>query len=239
MEKSGAGRKVQEFWQELFDPRNLFAHASYILLISSMMMSSIRLLRVLALGSGFAAIAHFIFQTEDYASLAWEIAFVAANLFQLTLLSLRSRWESLDSDSMKLTRDVLKLSDPAGRRAVLSLIQWSEAAEGSVLIEYGETAPPLFYIASGAASIERDGAIVGVCGEGDFIGEMSLISGGAASATVRAANTMRLAYFDRAGLERLMMKSPEIAAGFKGAIGRGMAGKIARMNDLIRQPSAA
>lgn len=229
---------MQEFWQELFDPRNLFAHTSYVLLISSMMMSSIRLLRVLALGSGFAAIAHFVFQTEDYASLAWEIAFVGANLLQLTLLSLRSRWDSVNPDSIKLTRDVLKLTDPDKRRAVLSHVRWSEAVEGNVLIDRGDTAPPLIFIASGAASIERDGAIVGVCGEGDFLGEMSLITGGAASATVRAANGMRLAYFDRAGLERVMEKSPEIAAGFKGAIGRGMAGKIARMNELVRQSSS-
>lgn len=225
---------MQDFWQELIDPRNLFAHASYALLIASMMMSSMRQLRLLALGSGVAAIGHFTLQTQDYASLTWEVAFVAANLFQFSLLWARGHFETLDRDADHLTRKTLKLLDPESRRAVLSLVKWTDAGEGSVLMDYGDPSPPLIYIAAGAASIERDNAIVGVCGEGDFLGEMSLMSGGAASASVRAANTMRLAYFDRAGLESLMDKTPQIAAGFKGAIGRGMAEKIDRMNEAAR-----
>lgn len=228
---------MQDFWLAFLDPRNLFAHASYILLITSMMMRSMRLLRILALGSGLAAMAHFIFQTRDFASLAWEIGFVSANLFQLGLLWVRARSDAFDHDAITLTRDVLRLSDPGAQRAVLAHVTWSQVEEGTLLIEYGDPAPPLIYVASGAASIERGETIIGVCGEGDFLGEMSLVSGGGASATVRAGTAMRLATFDRAALERLMQTSPEIAAGFTGAVGRGLAVKIDRMNDMIRGTS--
>lgn len=60
---------MQDVLRDLADPANGFAHLSYIFLIAAMLMTSLRWLRVLALASGIAAMAHFTFQTQDNASL--------------------------------------------------------------------------------------------------------------------------------------------------------------------------
>lgn len=218
------------FIRELADPGNIYAHLSYVLLIASMMMTSLQRLRILALGSGIAAMLHFTLQTRDSASLVWETLFVLANAAQLVILLYRSRRHDLRPDEHELLDQVLRVHDPANRRRLLALLQWRDAEVGEALIEQGQQEPPLIYIASGAAAIDHDGQQVGVCGQGDFLGEMSLVSGESASASVVVANRMRIAVIDRRALEEAARKSPEIGNVFDSAINRGLAGKVLRMN---------
>ena len=221
---------MQALIQDILDPGNIFAHLSYIFLITSMLMTSLRKLRVLALMSGLAAMAHFIFRTEDTASLVWEIAFVLANGIQLSILIYRSRTGDVSPEEQALLQHVLKVQDPINQRRMLGLLRWRDVAVGEVLIRQGQANPPLAYVASGAASIEHDGQMVGVCGEGDFLGEMSLISGDRATATVVVTNTMRIAVFDRDALAQLMRSSPDIGNALDAALNRGLAAKVLRMN---------
>ena len=130
-----------QFFAELTDAGNVFAHASYILLISSMLMTSLRRLRILALGSGIAAMLHFTLQTRDNASLAWEAS--------------------------------------------------------------------------------------------DFLGEMSLVSGNRATASVVVTNTMRIATINREQLSQLVRQFPNIGNAFESALNRGLAAKVLRMNRAV------
>ena len=60
---------------------------------------------------------------------------------------------------------------------MLKLARWQTREPGEVLVEEGQAKPELVFIARGAASVEKGGAIVGVCGPGDFLGEMSFLTG--------------------------------------------------------------
>jgi CRP-like cAMP-binding protein len=215
---------------ELADPDNIFAHFSYVFLITSMLMRNLRNLRILALLSGLSAMAHFTFQTDDDASFVWEVMFVTANATQLILLLYRSRRGLMGSEERELMETVLRVEEPAQQRRLLDLITWRDVAVGEVLMSQGQKNPPLIYIASGAAGIAHDGQLVGVCGPGDFLGEMSLLTGEHASATVSVTNPMRIAVFDRDALARLSTGIPELARAFDHALNRGLAAKILRMN---------
>jgi len=230
---------MNEFVQSLSDPANGFAHLSYVLLIASMMMKSMRWLRVLALGSGLAAIAHFTLQTEDYASLTWEILFVIANGTQLVLLLIRSRRHRMRREERELLEGVLRVQEPMQQRFLLDLVEWRDVEPGTQLMRQGQANVPLIYIASGAAAIEHDGRIVGVCGPGDFLGEMSMASGEAASATVKVTNAMRIARFDRDALATLTASVPELERAFDRALNRGLAAKVLRMNAAAAQAAQA
>ena len=113
---------MQDIFRDLADPDNLFAHLSYIFLITSMMMRSLRDLRILELLSGLAAMAHFIFRTQDNASLVCEGAFVAANGIQLGLLLYRSRRGMMKNEERELLENVLQVEEPAHQRRLLDLM---------------------------------------------------------------------------------------------------------------------
>ena len=225
---------MQEILRDLIDPANGFAHLSYIFLISAMLMSSLRLLRVLALASGLAAMAHFIFRTQDNASLVWETMFVLANGVQLAILQYRSRRSSLQSEERELLHAILQIEDQADQRRVLGLLRWRDAAVGEILMQQGELHPPLIYISAGAATVEVDGRLVGACGAGDFLGEISHVAKECASATVKVSNTMRIAEFDRQGLAAIPLTDPEIAKAIDSAVNRSLAAKLVRMNDAAK-----
>lgn len=221
---------MQSIVADLVDPANGFAHVSYILLISAMLMTSLRWLRVLALGSGLAAMAHFIFRTQDNASLVWETMFVIANGCQLALLIYRSRTSQMRSEERELLETILKIGEPSNQRRLLGLLHWSDAAVGTQLMVQGDRSPPLLYVASGAAAIEVDGKIVSACGAGDFLGEISHVTGERASATVTVSNTMRIARFDRDALIEASEAIPEIGKALDRAFTQSLAVKVVRMN---------
>ena len=95
-------------------------------------------------------------------------------------------------------------------------------------------APQLVFIARGAASVEKAGTIVGVCGPGDFLGEMSFLTGKPASATVRVANQVRCCIYDPAVLKALAKRYPSIRQALEFSFNRNLVGKLERMNEASR-----
>jgi CRP-like cAMP-binding protein len=109
-------------------------------------------------------------------------------------------------------------------------MSWADIGAGERLIEQGQVNPPLIYIASGRAAIERDGTTLSECGAGEFLGEMSHISGGRASASVTVTQNMRIARMDRDALAQLALGLPEIGKALDSAFNRSLAVKVLRMN---------
>ncbi|MFN2100979.1 Crp/Fnr family transcriptional regulator [Altererythrobacter sp. MF3-039] len=113
------------------------------------------------------------------------------------------------------------------------LLRWEDIASGETLMEQGQPQPPFIYVASGAARIDADASQVGSCGHGEFLGEMSLVSGQTATATVTATEPMRVARFDRDALAQLSRTVPEISKAIDAAINRGLAHKVRRSNETL------
>lgn len=219
------------FFDFVMDGANLFATMALLLLALSLLMTTMRDLRILALVSGLFAAIHFAIRQPDNVAFVWVIILLVANGVQLGLLLSRSRGGLLRIEEKALVEDVLKVQEPAQQRRLLDLVEWRDVAEGSELIRQGQSRPPLIYVASGTAAVEFDGAQVGVAEGGDFLGEMSLVSGATASAGVTAKSAMRIALLDRDGILRMAQAIPELSGAFDRALNLGMAAKIARMNE--------
>ena len=130
-------------------------------------------------------------------------AFVVVNLLRLGELHRRARTGTITSEERELFDHVMQIEDPSRQSRLRDLMIWRDVTVGEQLIVEGQIDPPLIYIASGRASIERDGAVVSECGAGEFVGEMSHISGKGASATVTVTQAMRMASLDRDALAQL------------------------------------
>jgi CRP-like cAMP-binding protein len=152
------------------------------------------------------------------------------NLVQLIRIVRRAHMGTMTREERALIEQVLQVEEPTQQRRLLDVIVWRDADVGEVLMRQGQIAPPLVYIASGSVDVEVNGMSVGSCGAGDFLGEMSLVSGEAASATVKVALPARIAVFDREGLRRLITGLPEMARALDHTLNKGLAGKIRRMN---------
>jgi len=224
---------MSDFASALTDPDAALGHLAAALLVAAMLMTSMRRLRLLALGAGIVALLYVALIGPLAAVHLWLALFVLANAVQLAVLLYRSRTGDMAREARELLEHILRVEEPARQRRLLGLLRWRDVAAGEVLMRQGQASPPLAYIASGAAAIDDGGRPVGTCGAGDFLGEMSLVTGERATATVTASEPMRIAVFDRDALTQLARSAPEIGHAIDGALNRGLAAKVLRMNRAV------
>lgn len=224
-----AGSGLASLWLALGAPAFLPASFAALFLIAAMFAGTLRRARWLALIGGVLGLVFFAAAGSAFGQF-WTALFAAATGVSLILARTRDRQGAMGRDERQLMEDVLRVQDPRGQARLRDLIAWRDAAAGEVLMRQGQVAPPLIYVASGRARIEVDGRTVGTCGGGDFLGEMSIVSGDTASASAIVAEPARIARFDREALLRLATAMPELSRAFDHALNRGLAAKVARMN---------
>ena len=224
--------------QQLTNPISAVGHLNYILVILSVSMSSMRWLRIFAIASGVVGVFYYGFLVSDEISATWEAIFALVNALQLAIVLLSGRRRARDEDEQLLVETVMPTLDGNLRARLLRMARWQTRQPGEVLVEEGETSPQLVFIARGAASIEKDGSLVGVCGPGDFLGEMSFLTGRPASATVRVANEIRCCVYDPGKLKLMSRKAPAIRQALEYSFNRNLVGKLERMNEANRAGAA-
>lgn len=222
----------------LTNPVTLFGHFTYFLLIVSMLMRRMVLLRCFAIASGVAKIIYRAFLLFDPVSVLWETIFVLVNVGQLLLIWYYERHHRFTEDQRHF---VDSMPDSVERRALKRLLAFAairEIAADETLVREGEVVKDLLYAASGVARIESAGRIIAVCGPGDYLGEMSFLTGEPATATVIAVKPMRLLAFDQRRLHAAIESDPTIRRAMEAGLNRNLVGKLVRANSARTAPAA-
>ena len=94
---------------------------------------------------------------------------------------------------------------------VARLLKPRKFYEGTAIMRSGEPGDCMYFIVSGQGGIQLAAKIVAL-GDGDFIGEMALISGAPRSATVTAQSDCELLELDLADFRDLAARHPELTA---------------------------
>lgn len=230
---------LQDLFAGLSNPVVLFGHLTYLLLIISMLMRRMVWLRSLAVASGLAKIIYRGFFVVDPVSVVWETVFVAVNVGQLIVLWYYERHHTFEGDQRHFIASI-----PAGveRRSLKRLLGFSSAREvpaGATLTTEGEPVSDLIFVTSGVAVVERAGVVVGACEAGDYVGEMSFLTGKPASATAKAFKPMRVLVFDQAKLKSAIETDAGIRRAMESSLNLNLVGKLVRSNDQHTAGQAA
>ena len=168
------------------------AHLQYLLLVVAMLPARLARVRIGVAASAVAGIlASGLFSFQPQA-LFWNVALLLVNLV-LLLQFLRSNAAvrfTPDEEPMlgALLRDVPRVR----ARHFLDQGFWLTGQAGEALIREGEPVTHLFYIADGDARVTSGGKQVGRVAAGDLVGEVTVLSGDTASATVTLARASRI-----------------------------------------------
>lgn len=167
-------------------------HLQYLLLVVAMLPA--RLVRV-RIGVACAAVAGilasglFSFQP---AALFWNIALLLVNLVLLLQFARSNAAVRFTPDEEPMLDALLSGLPRARARHFLDQGFWLTGRAGEALIREGEAVTHLFYIADGEARVTSGGKQVGRLGPGDLIGEVTVLSGDTASATVTLDRAARM-----------------------------------------------
>ena len=97
------------------------------------------------------------------------------------------------------------------QRILASLVKPIFAAPQSIICEEGEVGNHLYLIVKGEAEVCKSDRVVAVLRAGETFGEMSLLTGEARSATVKAISPMELYALDKQNFESILNRSPHLA----------------------------
>jgi CRP/FNR family cyclic AMP-dependent transcriptional regulator len=98
-------------------------------------------------------------------------------------------------------------------------------AEGATVVVEGDPGTTFFVILDGTAAVEQGGARLRRLGHGDFFGELSLLDGGARTATVIAETPLLAMRLSRGPFLKVLEDEPQIAI----AMLRELAGRLRRL----------
>ena len=217
-----------------FSTGGLVGHLSYILLVASMMMRDISTLRLLVIASAIAGIAYDLFWLGNPVGVFWEGLLLIVNVTQLYLLWRQNRKATFSDEEKRLISTRLKGLSPGRCRDLIDMGRWENLASGSVLTRQAEQPEFLTYLANGAATISVDDQKVATVRAGHYIGEMSILGQGHATATVVTTQPARVWRIEPQKVARLIQDRPNIANALQAGIAMDMQQKIVATNAVLK-----
>lgn len=106
---------------------------------------------------------------------------------------------------------------------------------GAVILREGEASEHMYFVLSGAVSLDRGGVALHPLGPGGHFGELGLVGGNVRAATATASTTVRLARLSRGGWARLVEEHPRLAVRLSQALVRSLGETLAEMTDSVGQ----
>jgi hypothetical protein len=222
---------LEELARGLGDPVILFGHLTYLLLIISMLMRRMVTLRLLAVASGLAKIVYRAFFMLDPVSVLWETIFVIVNVVQLVIIWYYEYHHHFPDEQQHFADNMPADTDKAALKRLLDLSDLEKLPPEAVLTREGEAVTKLVYLADGIVKIEHGGRVVAICGPGDYVGELSFLSGNPASATATVVKPVRALTFDQDKLSKAIQADGALRRTLESALNKNLAGKLMRSNE--------
>lgn len=207
-------------------------HAAFLLIAVSYYLTNIYWLRVIAVIGLSLEIVYFnLAGGAMHAGIAWDVVFIAINLYQIYWLVDERRKFRKVQDAHLLRQGVFAGFNDAQLARLVTSGQWRDLDPGTVLTQQGREVADLTLICDGHAIVDVGGNIVAQLSNGSFVGEMAFVTGKPASATVIVEQPTRAFVFEMAKLRKLVDTDESVAMAINRVIGRDLAAKLQHRND--------
>lgn len=216
-----------------FSAPELVGHLSFLMLVLAMTMRSMWKLRVMVAASAVLAIVYDLVWLADPANLLWQVVLLVVVLIMLALRWRAGRDVGFTDEERQLLDTALPGLRPQDARALLSEGVWASGKPGTTLTEQGKPVLFLTWLAEGEADVSCDGQPLGHVHPGSFVGEMSLLDGTVASATVTLTRDARYWMIPAIKLRDLKRDDPELWASVEAALSRDLGRKLREMNEGV------
>jgi len=190
----------------------LFGHISYSLQAISYLVRDILLLRIAAVGASIAEITYdsFIAEHPLWVGILWNACFIVINAGQI-LYSLLERGQlKFRPEEMELYETVFHRFSLLEYKKLLRISQWRNLNANHILTQEGEDIDSVILIFNGLVSVQKSGREVAQLKDGNIIGEMSFLQGGAATATTKTLTPTRILQWKKKDLRALLDRNPNM-----------------------------
>ncbi len=207
-------------------------HLAYLLVFASFLLRDIIWLRVVAIFACITSVIYNFIAPADplWVSIQWNIALISVNLFQIAAF-LQERKEIVLSDKERWLYESLFSNFSTGDfKRLLKIAVWHHLNPGETLTRQGQELEHVYLLYTGSGDVLLNNEKVASIERGDFIGEMSFLTGDSASATIIVNSECEYLTWSRERLESLSRKRPTLMAALQNAMGRHLSQKLIRSN---------
>ena len=203
-------------------------NVSYALIALSYLVTSMLWLRMLAIVGLLAEAVYFyvVGSSSLWVAIGWSLVFLAINAVQLTRLLRELRSLTLQGDERFLKNSAFAPLSLLSFRRLTKAGHWQTLAPGAMLTVQHEPVTHLRVLVDGLANVVVDGMKVATIRAAGIVGEMSLLTGDAASATVNVTQQARVFEIASAELSRLLHDHEDLRAEFHQALGSELSAKV-------------
>jgi hypothetical protein len=204
-------------------------HFSYLLNATALLMRDILLLRMVAITAASCnlAFAWLNGAQPNWITVFWQALFITINTVWSARLIYERRGLRFSEAEQELYQTVFRNFAPGEFLKLMRLAQWRTAHPGELLTRAGEPVDEVMLIYNGAAEVRRGGAPV-VLRDGSFIGEVTYIRGGGASADVAAIEETRLVAWSKPALRALLARNPAMRSTMHAVLAEDLTAKLTR-----------
>jgi hypothetical protein len=206
----------------------LFSHFASILAMLSYLVKDILWLRGLAILSSIAGIffGYCYPATPIWTIIIWNAVFVVINAVQIVII-IKERSSVEFSETEKELYDTLfRNFAPFEFMKFVRLGQWRDAKPDQILAVEGQPINDVLLIYNGLVTVESHGKRIAQLRDGSFVGEVSFLTGGTASATVRAVEPTRYLSWSKADVNNLLTRNPAMKLALQTVLSTDLSNKI-------------
>lgn len=205
-----------------------FGHAASILTMAAYLLKDMLWLRVLTIASCFAGITfnYFVPATPLWTVIYWNGLFVVINVVQIAIIIKERTGVDFTEEEKELHETLFKNFAPFEFMKLMRAGQWMQAREGELLATEKQPLEAVMLIYNGLLSVETNGKEVAKLKDGNFIGEISFITGGAASATVRALTPTRYISWPKEAISQLLNRNPSMRFAMQALLSTDLSKKL-------------
>lgn len=165
-------------------PAGLLGQLPYLLLIAAVLSARPGRMRRLVLAAAAIGLIHAAVVARNPVLSLWWGLLLAATLLAIGRRAAHNARVRFSDEEESMLRGVFSDLPRNRARHLLDQGMWLNGGEGDVLLTENEPVAHLYYLSSGQARVMSHGRRIASCRDGELIGEVALLSGDQATATV-------------------------------------------------------
>ena len=203
-------------------------HLSFILLATSFLLRDILHLRLVAItaATSNAVFSYYGLDSPNLIVVFWQTVFVAINTVWSISLIRQRRGISFTDEERELYGTIFRAFSPLEFMKLMRIARWEAVKDGEVLVHADSELDDVMMIYNGEAEVMLSDGATRRLRDGAFIGEMSFIRGGAATATVRAVQPTRYVAWSKSGLRGVLDRNPTMRSTMQTVFSEDLTNKL-------------
>jgi hypothetical protein len=187
-------------------------------------------LRLLAILSCFAGIAfnYLVPATPLWTVIYWNLLFILINVVQIGIIIKERTGIHFTEEEKELHDTLFKNFAPFEFMKLMRVGKWLEAKQGEILATEQKPIDSIMLIYNGLVEVQSKGKELARLKDGNFIGELSFITGGAATATVKALQPTRYVAWPKEAISQLLNRNPSMRFAMQAMLSTDLSKKLMR-----------